>query len=97
MGVIVTAVQFQAFGMVFKVILLFFIIQQIDNNFIQPVFVGRNVNLSPVAIIFALVAGAEIFGIMGMIFAVPVLALMKNLFLIFIKRYKRAGNYGKSC
>lgn len=97
MGVIVTAVQFQAFGMVFKVMVLFFIIQQIDNNIIQPVFVGRNVNLSPVAIIFALVAGTEIFGIMGMIFSVPILALTKNVFLIFIKRYKRAGTHGKSC
>lgn len=97
MGIIVTAVQFQSFGMIFKVALLFFIIQQIDNHIIQPVVVGRNVQLSPVAIVFALVVGAEIFGIMGMIFAVPVLALMKNVFLIFIKRYKRTGNYGKSC
>lgn len=97
MGVIVTAVQFHSFGMVFEVMVLFFIIQQIDNNIIQPVVVGRNVQLSPVSIVFALLAGTEIFGIMGMLFAVPILALTKNVFLIFIKRYKRAGNHGKSC
>ncbi len=97
MGVTVTAIQFQSLAMVLKVVILFFIIQQTDNHIIQPVVIGKTVNLSPVAMIFALVAGAEIFGILGMIFAVPVVALIKNLILIFIKRYKRTGAYGKSC
>ncbi|MDD2523425.1 MAG: AI-2E family transporter [Endomicrobiia bacterium] len=88
-AVIVVAVQFQSMLVVIKVICLFLIIQQIDNNVVQPIVVGQNVNLSPVVMMFALLAGAEIFGFLGILLAVPIMALLKNVFVMFIKRYKK--------
>lgn len=88
-AVIVAAVQFQSMIVVIKVICLFIIIQQMDNHLVQPIVIGQNVNLSPVVMIFALLAGAEIFGFLGIIFAVPAMALLKNVFVMFIKRYKK--------
>jgi predicted PurR-regulated permease PerM len=38
---------------------------------------------------FALLAGAEIFGFLGILLAVPIMALLKNVFVMFIKRYKK--------
>lgn len=52
-------------------------IQILENNFLSPYIVGKNVNIHPVAIIFVLMLGGELFGIIGMILAVPVLTIAK--------------------
>lgn len=57
-----------------------FVIQQIDGIVIVPRVVGKSVRLSPVAVIISLAVAGEMFGIYGMIFAVPVCAAAK-LFL----------------
>lgn len=89
LGVIVAAFQFHAIIPVIEVAAVFLIIQQLDNNIVQPIVVGQNVNLGPVAMMFALLAGANVFGIIGMFLAVPVLALMKNICVMLINRYKQ--------
>lgn len=65
-----------------------FVIQQIDGIVIVPRVVGKSVKLSPVAVIISLAAAGEMFGIFGMIFAVPVCAAVK-LFLSRMFRYLR--------
>jgi len=61
-------------------ILVFIIVQQIDNNFISPKMIEGRLGLHPVATIFAVLAGGEFFGIPGMLFAVPAMAVMRVLF-----------------
>jgi predicted PurR-regulated permease PerM len=87
---LVGIVQFQDFFIIIKIIPVFVIIQFLDNHLIQPLVLGQNVNLSPVAIIFAILAGATVFGSIGMFFAVPVLAIIKSIFFLLLKRYKNA-------
>src|SRR5699024_5186856 len=53
-----------------------FIIQVIDGNLLSPYIVGKSVNIHPIAIIFALLLGGQISGVIGMILAVPVLAVI---------------------
>ncbi len=89
LGVSVAALQFHALIPVVEVSAAFLIIQQLDNNIVQPIVIGQNVNLGPVTMMFALLAGANIFGIIGMFLAVPVLALLKNIFIMTINRYKQ--------
>ncbi len=55
------------------------ILQQIDGIFIVPKVVGESVELSPVLVILSLAVASELFGITGMIFAVPVTAVIKLL------------------
>lgn len=62
-------------AIVTAVILL--LIQQADSIIIVPRIVGENVSLSPVMVIIALGIAGNIFGIWGMVFAVPVTALCK--------------------
>ena len=61
------------------VLILFGIVQFIDGNLVQPKIVGESVGLHPLVIIVALFIGAELMGIYGMLFAVPVAAVLKVL------------------
>ena len=55
----------------------FVIIQQIDNTFISPKIIDNRIGLHPVTTILAVLAGGEFFGILGMLVAVPVTAVIK--------------------
>ncbi len=53
------------------------ILQQIDSVYIVPKVVGKRVEVSPFTVIAALTAGGKLFGIWGMVFAVPAVAAVK--------------------
>lgn len=58
-------------------VVVFFIVQQIDNSFISPKVIEGKLGLHPVATIFAVLAGGEFFGVLGMLLAVPVMAILR--------------------
>jgi predicted PurR-regulated permease PerM len=67
-----------------KAILVFLIAQQIDNNFVSPKILGSKVGLHPMVTLIAILAGGQLFGLVGMIFAAPITAI---LLLIYKKVY----------
>ncbi len=69
--------------------LVVIILQQIDGVFIVPKVVGEKVELSPVLVLLSLSVFGSVFGIVGMIFAVPVCAIIKIFLVRFTRRYKR--------
>lgn len=72
---------------------LIIILQQIDTAVIVPKVVGDSVKLSPIMIIISLAVAAKLFGITGMIFAVPAVAVIK----LRLDRYcERRGENGKT-
>ncbi|MFR4986902.1 MAG: AI-2E family transporter [Lachnospirales bacterium] len=52
-------------------------LQQVDTIFISPKVVGESVELSPVIVIIALSIAGNLFGLWGMVFAIPVFATIK--------------------
>ncbi|MFN2394899.1 MAG: AI-2E family transporter [Bacteroidales bacterium] len=64
----------------FRVIILFIIIQFIENNILTPNIVGGNVKVNPFFIITGLVAASIIWGIPGMLLIVPFLAIVRIVF-----------------
>lgn len=58
-------------------LVVFVVVQQLDNNFISPKMIEGKVGLHPVATIFAVLVGGEFYGILGMLLAVPVMAIVK--------------------
>jgi predicted PurR-regulated permease PerM len=54
------------------------LVQQLDNDLLAPVIYGRNVEIHPVVILVSIVAGGALFGIVGTLFAVPVVAVALN-------------------
>lgn len=86
---VIAGIQFKSLVAIIEVAVLFLVLQQLDNNIVQPLVIGKNVNLSPVMMMFSLLAGAEIFGFLGILLAIPAAALLKNIFIMFVKRYKK--------
>jgi predicted PurR-regulated permease PerM len=55
------------------IVLIFFVLyQQLENHVLQPVVYGRTVRLSPLAVLIAVLIGAELAGVVGALAAIPV-------------------------
>jgi predicted PurR-regulated permease PerM len=66
--------------------LLYLVIQQIEGNFLQPRIQGQALNMPSILIFLGVIAGGEIAGLLGIMFAVPTLAVLKVLFDFFRAR-----------
>ena len=58
-------------------IIVFLIVQQLDNGFISPKIIEGRLGLHPVTTILAVLIGGEFFGIIGMLISVPIAAIIK--------------------
>jgi predicted PurR-regulated permease PerM len=92
----VTVAWFQSGDLVFVAIIagIFFAGQLIEGNILSPKIVGDSVGLHPLWVFFALLAGGSLFGILGMLLAVPVAAVAGVLLAFAIVQYKRSPYYG---
>ncbi|MCZ2357576.1 MAG: AI-2E family transporter [Bacteroidia bacterium] len=59
------------------VLLIFWVIHMFESNFLTPKIVGRKVQLNALASILAIVIGGHLWGIVGMILAIPYMAIFK--------------------
>lgn len=76
-----TAAVFQ-FGTVaagFKVILLFIAIQLAEEAVLEPFIAKHSVHLHPLTFLLALMLGGELFGFVGLLFAVPAACVLRSL------------------
>lgn len=61
------------------ILVAYIIIQQLEAQFLAPKIMGKAVGLSPVIVILAILAGAKLMGVLGVIIAVPVAAAISVL------------------
>ena len=54
------------------------VVQQLDNDLLAPVIYGKALQLHPLVILLGIAAGGSLFGLVGTVFAVPVLAVTIN-------------------
>lgn len=78
------------------VVILFIAIQQLEGHILVPNVMGSMVGVHPLVIIFAVLAGAELRGIVGMIVALPLVALGREIAAFFKPRislepWRRSG------
>lgn len=59
------------------VALTYFVLRMLEDHFVIPQLIGRIVRVHPVLVIFAILAGAHSFGMLGLLLAVPLLATGK--------------------
>jgi len=64
-------------GMVLGVIAVYFVVQGVQTYILEPLIVGKQVNINPLFTIIALVAGEMLWGIAGMILAIPLVGIIK--------------------
>lgn len=60
-------------------LLLFILIQQIENNVLVPAVMSLTTSLNPVVILISLLVGAKLFGFIGLILAVPAAVLLQEI------------------
>lgn len=71
--------------LVIIIIITNLLIQLVENSFLSPYIMGKSVQIHPIVIIFILIVGAEIGGIIGMIVAVPITTIAKAIIQQFYK------------
>jgi predicted PurR-regulated permease PerM len=68
--------------------LLFLAIQQLEGNILTPYIQGHSVRVHPIVVLLAVLFAAETAGVLGIVFAVPTLAVLRVLFDFFYDRLR---------
>lgn len=81
------ALEPNPFWQIFGVVATFTVAQLIEGSFLTPKLVGDRIGLHPVVVIFAVVAGGQLFGFFGILLALPAAAVLSVLIRFAYHRY----------
>jgi predicted PurR-regulated permease PerM len=91
-AIIVTTVAFLDSPTSGIIILIFFVVyQQLENHVLQPVVYGRTVRLSPLAVLVAVLIGAELAGVLGALAAIPVAGTIQVVLVDWLTHRRGRG------
>lgn len=90
---IAALVQFQDLLYLLPVLAVFGIGQIIESFWLTPHLIGKRIGLHPVAVIFALMAGGQLFGFTGILLALPAAAVIMVLLRHLRERYLNSHLY----
>jgi predicted PurR-regulated permease PerM len=76
--------------------LVFMIGQILEGWVLQPYLIGDKIGLPPVTVIFAIMAGGQLFGLVGMLLALPVAAIIMVLLRHVHDRYRSSDFYQRT-
>ncbi len=85
--------QFHDFQHILYVLLLFGGAQILEGTLITPKIIGDKMGLHPLIIILAIIIGGELFGLMGMLLAVPAAATIRIFLKSALKSYKESAYF----
>jgi predicted PurR-regulated permease PerM len=77
-AIIVSIVQYGDLSQVPLILLVVLITYALDNGFVQPYVFGKSADMHPIVIILLIIGGGILFGLMGMLLAVPVATVIKT-------------------
>lgn len=80
-------------GMIWSVIIVFAIEQTIETRVVSPLVVGNKMNMHPVTTIFVLLVSGGMFGLAGVIFGIPIFAILKIICSRIFKWFQRNSNW----
>jgi len=106
LAIIMVIIQGGGIGMILGVVITYAIVQFLQTYILEPLVVGAEVNINPLFTILVLVAGELLWGIAGMVMAIPLLGIIKIIcdhieplkpygFLIGREKKKKPGWFGK--
>lgn len=93
LGVIAALVQYGDWQHVTAVLVVFGVGQLVESYWLTPKLVGDRIGLHPVAVIFAVLAGGQLFGFLGMLIALPCAAVANVLLRYAEERYTHSRLY----
>lgn len=68
------------------------VVQQLDANLLQPRIVGNTVGIRPIYVLLAITVGGGLFGFVGILLGVPIIATVRMILLDIIERRNAAEN-----
>lgn len=87
--------QFQGYAELPWVIMVFVAGQLLEGSVLTPRLVGEQIGLHPVAVIFAVMAGGQLYGFFGILLALPVAAVGMVLVRYLVQNYRASTLYGE--
>jgi predicted PurR-regulated permease PerM len=90
---IVSIVQYGDLSQIPLITIVVLLTYTFDNGFVQPYVFGKSVDMHPIVIILLIISGGTVFGIIGMLLAVPVATVIKTFtkeIYFALKNYKIA-------
>lgn len=82
--------------MLAKMIIVWTIVQLIEGKFISPQIMGKTLKIHPITIIFVILVSGKIFGLVGIILAVPGYAMLKVLVMNIFQWFKESSELYES-
>lgn len=64
------------------------VLQQIDGNVLGPKIMGESLEISPLLIVLAVSVGGTLFGFVGMLLSVPVVAIVRTIAMEYLEEYE---------
>jgi len=99
-GVVVAGIaaimQFNDASYILYVFIVFGVGQALEGMVLTPILVGDKIGLHPVAVIFAILAGGQLFGFFGILCALPVTAVLAVIIRHMHQEYKGSALYNKA-
>ncbi len=77
LSIVVSIIEVGNFSLVLPCIIAILMVQILDNVVLQPFIFSRSADMHPVAILFIIMIGAEMAGILGMLVAIPIATIIK--------------------
>ncbi|HOJ17757.1 MAG: AI-2E family transporter [Ignavibacteriales bacterium] len=77
-ALLISIVQFGNISALPAIVIVVLFIYTMDNGFVQPYVFSKNVDIHPLFIILIIIGGGELFGITGMLFAVPAVTIIRT-------------------
>ncbi|MEO6171372.1 MAG: AI-2E family transporter [Lysobacter sp.] len=93
LGCIAAVIQYGDWQHLLAVLAVFGIGQLVESYWLTPKLVGDRIGLHPVAVIFAVLAGGQLFGFVGMLIALPCAAVANVLLRYAAERYTHSRLY----
>ena len=95
MACIAAFVQFHELIQLLPVAIVFIIGQSLESMLLTPMLVGDKIGLHPVAVMFAVLAGGQLFGFLGILLALPVASIIMVLLRHAHDLYRNSDFYGR--
>lgn len=81
----------QSFGLAILVAIFYYFVQELEKYLIVPLVMKKSVDLNPITVIVAVLIGAELYGIIGAVIAIPIAAIISIIFQDYMDSRKNEG------
>jgi len=83
--------------MLFKLLVVWIVVQTLEGQFVSPNIMGKSLNIHPLTIIIVLLVMGELLGVVGLIFGIPMYAIIKVVVSFIFQKMKMRYNkyYGE--